>query len=92
MIDFIKIVETSLSLDFNVAIVILALISSIIFYAKDFRIGLLSSFILVSLAYLLLYQLHVDTSIALLVLLILVVLLSLSFYFTAQRSMNPFIR
>jgi len=89
MIDFLQIISEATSLSPEVAIIIFTLVSSIVFYAKDFRIGLLSSFILTALAYVLLYLLDLNTELAILILLILVVLLALSIYLTASRSENP---
>jgi len=87
--NFEEILTTATSLSFDQALLILALISTIVFYAKDFRIGLLSSFIVVALVYIFLYVLNMDTTLALTVLLIIIVILALSIYLTASRADNP---
>jgi len=90
-LDFFQIVEGALGIPAEVGIVILALATTIVFYAKDFRIGLMSSFIVSALVYLLLYVSNRDTTFALTIMLIFVVLLALSIYLTAKRSENPFL-
>ena len=89
MVSVEQIITQALSLPPETGLLILALVSTIVFYAHDFRIGLLSSFIITAIVYLIAYYLKWNTGLVLSVMLIFVVLLALSIYLTGARAKNP---
>jgi hypothetical protein len=89
MVSVEQIITQALGLPPEAGLLILALVSTIVFYVHDFRIGLLSSFIITAIVYLIAYYLKWNTSLVLSVMLIFVVLLALSIYLTGARAKNP---
>jgi hypothetical protein len=91
MVDAKLLLEGAFSMPAEVMLPVLALVSSIVFYAIDFRIGLIASFISLVLAYVVMLSANWDTTMAQTLLLIVAILMTLSLYLTEQRSNNPYI-
>lgn len=86
MEDLINTLVGNLGINFDQLIVMLTVLGSIIFFAKDLRIGAIILLIMLVSEFIIFYELGIETFTALMAVLVSVVILALSLYITHSKT------
>lgn len=79
-------IASNVGLSFENLILLLVVLGSLIFYARDFKIGILMTFLTTTLCFMGMYQLNLNYTPSLVVVFMSLVIMSFSFYGTGRDS------